>query len=475
MRATVFALYSLDRTVDDFASPVDDADVIAQSLRVFNQVGAQQDRATGLPDVRDDFLEHALVDRIEPAKRLVQHDDVGFVEHRGYELQLLLHPLRKILDSVVDAVFKPKPLEPSIDPGSRRARRDALELGQERQHGSDFHGAVQPPLFWEVADPVEQVATDWLAKNAQLAGVGLEDSEQQPNGRRLAGSVGSQQAVGRAPWYSEVELVDGDEIAELLAYADQLDRSIGSLDIDRFCGVTRGLIEHVCRLPRSVLRCPQGTDASIGPIGSVSKARLAANGGRAEIRGMRRVAFLALLGAVVALFAYALTREITLASPLVGHPAPPFAIPYYSAPDSNLVLTDFRGKPVVLNFWASWCLSCRDEAAVLEAGWQRHGPDVAFMGIAVNDREAAAKAFIERYGKTYLLAADVDGSVAIDYGLFGVPETFFIASDGRILSKHIGPVSRAELDRQIAALKRGEVGDASGDPATVTPIGGGQR
>ncbi len=97
------------------------------------------------------------------------------------------------------------------------------------------------------------------------------------------------------------------------------------------------------------------------------------------------------------------------------------------------------------------------------------------MGIAVNDREAAAKAFIERYGKTYLLAADVDGSVAIDYGLFGVPETFFIAPDGRILSKHIGPVSSADLDQQIAALKRGEMGDASGDPASVTPIGGDQR
>lgn len=202
---------------------------------------------------------------------------------------------------------------------------------------------------------------------------------------------------------------------------------------------------------------------------------MAANDLRAEIGGMRRVAFLALLGAVVALFAYALTREITLASPLVGHAAPPFAIPYYSAPDSNLVLSDFRGKPVVLNFWASWCLSCRDEAAVLEAGWQRYGPDVAFMGIAVNDREAAARAFIERYGKTYLLAADVDGSVAIDYGLFGVPETFFIAPDGRILSKHIGPVSSADLDRQITALRSGQVGEASGDPTSLTPLEGGQQ
>jgi cytochrome c biogenesis protein CcmG/thiol:disulfide interchange protein DsbE len=437
-----------------------------------------------LPDIGNDFLEHSLVDRIEPTERLVQHDDIRLMEHRGYELQFLLHSLGEVLDFVVTAVFETKPLEPGFDPRRRFAWRDALELGQERQHRANVHAAVKAALLRQIADPVEQVAAHRLAKDTKLAGVGLEDSEQQPNRRRLAGPVGSEKTVGRATWHGQVELVDGYEIAKLFAHSDQLDRRIRALVVDRFWGVTLGLIEHVLSPTfHTAVPVPHRCQYRAKHLGLESDAArgcswagtgLAGLALKAEIEPMKRFAFIALLGGIVALFAYALSRQPTLASPLVGHAAPPFEIPYYSAPDSNLVLADFQGRPVVVNFWASWCLSCRAEAAVLEAGWQRHGPEVAFMGVAVNDREAAAKAFIERYGKTYLLAADVDGSVAIDYGLFGVPETFFIAPDGRILSKHIGPVSSAELDRQVTALKLGQVGDASGDPTTVTPFGGDQ-
>ena len=188
---------------------------------------------------------------------------------------------------------------------------------------------------------------------------------------------------------------------------------------------------------------------------------------------MSRFLFLIVLAGVVGLFVYALMRDQSLASPLVGGAAPAFDVPRFDEP-GNLSIAELRGRPVVLNFWASWCLSCRDEALVLESGWQRYGPDVAFVGIAVNDQEAPARAFIERYGKSYMLAADVDGSVAIDYGLFGVPETFFIDGDGRILSKHIGPVTSADLDRQIAILRSGEVAGTSGDPETLTPLDGGE-
>lgn len=191
---------------------------------------------------------------------------------------------------------------------------------------------------------------------------------------------------------------------------------------------------------------------------------------------MKRLLVVGVLAAVVAMFAHALTRESTIASPLLGRSAPDFEIPRLQPsaslrPDSTLSLGDLGGRPVVLNFWASWCLACRDEARVLEAGWRAYGPEVAFVGIAVDDEEGAARAFIERYGKTYLLGVDADGSVAIDYGLFGVPETFFIASDGRILGKHIGPLSAAELERRVAALRSGKPGGATGDPAAVAPLG----
>ena len=184
---------------------------------------------------------------------------------------------------------------------------------------------------------------------------------------------------------------------------------------------------------------------------------------------MKRLVVVLILAGVVALFAWGLSREQTLASPLVGRPAPGFSMPLYAA-DSTLSLAALRGTPVVLNFWASWCLSCRDEARVLESGWQRYGPAVAFVGIAVNDEDAAAKEFIRRFGKTYHLGSDVDGSAAVDYGLYGVPETFFIGRDGTILSRHIGPLSAADLDRRIAELDAGLTGDTGGDPSRVLPL-----
>jgi cytochrome c biogenesis protein CcmG/thiol:disulfide interchange protein DsbE len=184
---------------------------------------------------------------------------------------------------------------------------------------------------------------------------------------------------------------------------------------------------------------------------------------------MKRLVVVLVLAGIVAMFAWALSREQTLASPLVGKSAPAFSMPLYAA-DSTLSLAKLRGTPVVLNFWASWCLACRDEARVLEAGWQRYGPEVAFVGIAVNDEEGAAKDFIRRFGKTYHLGSDVDGSAAVEYGLYGVPETFFIGKDGTILSRHIGPLTADDLDRRIAELEAGVRGDTRGDPASVEPL-----
>lgn len=193
---------------------------------------------------------------------------------------------------------------------------------------------------------------------------------------------------------------------------------------------------------------------------------------------MKRLLLLGVLAAVFAVFAYALTREATLASPLIGRTAPGFSFPLFEPVDAvrvapagtEVALADLAGKPVVLNFWASWCLSCRDEAAVLEAGWRRYRPDVVFVGIAVNDEPDAARAFIARYGKTYFLGPDASGSVAVDYGLHGVPETFFVGADGRVLSRHVGPLTVEDLDRAVADLTLGRMGEATGDPEAVTPL-----
>lgn len=108
-------------------------------------------------------------------------------------------------------------------------------------------------------------------------------------------------------------------------------------------------------------------------------------------------------------------------------------------------LSDFKGKPVVLNFWGSWCPSCRAEARDLENFWQtRRNKSVMLLGIAMHDTVEQAMRFARTFGKTYPLALDTE-SMAIDYGVTGAPETFVIDAGGKIVERIQGPVSAAQL------------------------------
>lgn len=118
-----------------------------------------------------------------------------------------------------------------------------------------------------------------------------------------------------------------------------------------------------------------------------------------------------------------------------------------NAASAKLSLSDFKGQPVILNFWASWCVSCREEARDFERFWQaRANKDIVIVGIAIQDTEDAAHKFAQQYGKTYILGLDVDGRAALDYGVTGVPETFLIDRDGKIVHKESGPVTTAKLE-----------------------------
>ncbi len=123
-----------------------------------------------------------------------------------------------------------------------------------------------------------------------------------------------------------------------------------------------------------------------------------------------------------------------------------------TAASGHFRLEDFAGKPLVLNFWASWCVSCREEARELEAFWQAHKADVAVVGIAIQDEPEAARKFAAYYGKTYILGMDEDGKAAIDYGVSGVPETFLIDRKGIIREKITGPVDQAKLTQLLSKI-----------------------
>ena len=131
-------------------------------------------------------------------------------------------------------------------------------------------------------------------------------------------------------------------------------------------------------------------------------------------------------------------RDFTL--PLIVTSATP------SKEGELLALSALRGKPLIINFWASWCVSCREEGAALQEFYAAEKGRIQLVGIAIQDTPQAAAAFAAAVGMTFPLLLDEKGSVAIDYGVTGVPETFILDAKGIIQDRFVGPVTREDLD-----------------------------
>ncbi len=162
------------------------------------------------------------------------------------------------------------------------------------------------------------------------------------------------------------------------------------------------------------------------------------------------------IAAMTAMFAYGFKVDPKLVkSPLVGRQAPAFSVTEMNTGE-ELSLASMKGTPFLLNFWGSWCPACRDEAPLLEAAHKKYGQDpkqFRVVGIAFNDTLEAARAFAKRFGKTYYLALDDDeGTITLNYGLYGAPETFFINKDGIIINKKIGALSWEDIERNVQVL-----------------------
>jgi len=141
-------------------------------------------------------------------------------------------------------------------------------------------------------------------------------------------------------------------------------------------------------------------------------------------------------------------------SPLIAKPAPTFALSLFDG--EHLSLERLRGKVVVVNFWASWCFpACYEEAPVLEEAWRAYkGKDVVVVGVNVQDTEKAAKEFMDRFQFTFPNGPDPGGKISIDYGVYGIPETFVLNKEGQIAYKHVGAVTADILSAQIEELLR---------------------
>lgn len=127
--------------------------------------------------------------------------------------------------------------------------------------------------------------------------------------------------------------------------------------------------------------------------------------------------------------------------------------------DGKLALRELRGTPVVLNFWASWCDPCREEAPMLERLWREEGrrQGVLFVGLDMQDIESDAKAFLREFDVGYLNVRDRGDGTAQDYGVTGIPETIFIDRRGRAVAHVVGVVSAKQLRDGIQAARSGRV------------------
>ena len=144
-------------------------------------------------------------------------------------------------------------------------------------------------------------------------------------------------------------------------------------------------------------------------------------------------------------------REVP--SPFIGKPAPPFTLPQLHKPDATISPADMKGQVWLLNVWASWCTSCRAEHEVVTR--VAATGEVPIVGLNYKDERDAALGWLRRLGDPYKASAvDAQGDVGIDWGVYGVPETFVIDQQGVVRHKHIGPITDKSVSETILPLVR---------------------
>ena len=154
---------------------------------------------------------------------------------------------------------------------------------------------------------------------------------------------------------------------------------------------------------------------------------------------------------LISLLAYGLATRSSVTGQsgvnLVGKLAPEFE--FITFDGDQFKLSDYIGKPMVVNFWASWCSPCREEAEILEESFVKLNPSVVFVGVNIQDTPGDAVEFISEFGLNYINGPDKTGSITIDYGVIGLPVTFFIDNNGVIVKRWVGTLTENTLTELI--------------------------
>jgi len=167
---------------------------------------------------------------------------------------------------------------------------------------------------------------------------------------------------------------------------------------------------------------------------------------------MRYAIPLVFFALLVGLLWFGLNNDPTkIPSPLVGKPAPEFDLPRLYAADQTVSPDDLKGKVWLLNVFASWCISCRAEHEVVSQFIRQHQVDV--LGLNYKDEEADAKVWLQQFGNPYaVIAVDITGRTGIDWGVYGVPETFVMDKQGIIRHKFTGPLTEQAVNETLVPL-----------------------
>jgi len=169
----------------------------------------------------------------------------------------------------------------------------------------------------------------------------------------------------------------------------------------------------------------------------------------ARRRNIGTTAAFAILLALLGLLAWGLKKA--QAGPRDSGMAPDFTITDFDG--RTVTLSELRGEVVIINFWASWCPPCREEAAYLEETWRKYQDQgVVFIGVDYVDTEKEALAYIQEFDITYLNGPDIGTRISQAFNIQGVPETYFVAKSGELRGVHIGPMQSPQLDEKIEEL-----------------------
>ena len=179
------------------------------------------------------------------------------------------------------------------------------------------------------------------------------------------------------------------------------------------------------------------------------------------------VLFTALVLSFFALMAFGLANRSPVTGrsgeTRVGKPAPQFSMPLLGGGEFRT--EDHRGSPMIINFWASWCPPCRQESPGFERVWQRYrNQGIQLVGVDIQDTEEEALAYVREFGLSFPNGRDTDGKITVEYGVIGLPVTFFVSADGVVEGRWVGALPEDKLEGWAEALMSGSTpgGDTEG-------------